>query len=187
MAKQPEQQVRCSWKRAVVSAATSMKRLHSFKHIVFFGLVAALPATLALGCKKSSTPSGTASASASASAAPAVLTPPPGADPDLFKQLAPIVEKCNINVNEATASCPGEEARKLGDDFSTGRRSRVDAVRTFALALGSPEPKMRAAAAAVLHSGFRSNWGADRKPGDVKAEDADALLKAVVALPKTNI
>jgi hypothetical protein len=164
-----------------------MKRLHSFKHIVFFGLVAALPATLALGCKKSSAPSGDASASASASAAPVVLTPPPGADPDLFKQLVTIVEKCNVNVNEATASCPGEEARKLGDDFSSGRRSRVDAVRTFALALGSPEPKMRAAAAAVLHSGFRSNWGADRKPGDVKAEDADALLKAVVALPKTNI
>ena len=164
-----------------------MKRLHSFKHIVFFGLVAGLPATLALGCKKSSEPSGAASALASASAAPLVLTPPPGADADLFNRLVTIVEKCNINVNEATASCPGDEARKLGDEFSSGRRSRVDAVRTFALALGSPEPKMRAAAAAVLHSGFRSNWGADRKPGDVKAEDADALLKAVVALPKTNI
>jgi hypothetical protein len=164
-----------------------MKRLHSFKHIVFFGLVAALPAALAFGCKKSSEPSGAVSASASASAAPIVLTPPPGADADLFKQLVTIVEKCKINVDEATASCPGEEARKLGEEFSTGRRSRVDAVRTFALALASEEPKMRAAATAVLHSGFRSNWGAERKPGDVKAEDADALLKAVVALPKSNV
>src|SRR5687768_3245333 len=108
-----------------------MRRLHSFKHIVFFGLVAALPATLAFGCKKSSAPSGATSASASSSAAPLVLTPPPGADPDLFQQLVMVVEKCNINVNEATASCPGEEARKLGDEFSTGRRSRVDSVRTF--------------------------------------------------------
>lgn len=105
----------------------------------------------------------------------------------LFGELAAIVEKCNVNVNEASVSCSKDEARKFADDFSTGRRSRADAVRTFALALGSSEPKMRAVAASVLHSGFRSSWGADRKVGDVKGEDAEALLKVIFTLPKTYV
>jgi hypothetical protein len=152
-----------------------------------WGLAAAFVPALASGCKKSTSPTGAASASASA-AAPAEpaaeIKAPPGADAELFAKLAEIVQKCNVNVKEATTACQGEETRKLADDFSIGKRSRSEAVHTMALALASENEKVRAAAAAVLHGGFRNGWGDERKVGDVKADDAKELMKSTFALPK---
>jgi hypothetical protein len=162
-----------------------MKHLQAFGPFVIWGLAAAFVPVLASGCKKSTAPGSAASASASASAEPITeIKTPPGADPELFAKIAEIVQKCAVNVKEATTVCQGEETRKLGDDFSVGKRSRPDAVRTMALALESDNEKVRGATAAVLHAGFRNNWGADRKPGDVKADDAKEMIKATFALPK---
>jgi hypothetical protein len=166
-----------------------MKRQKTYTYSMVVGLgLAAVSASLA-GCKKSAPPAGPAgSASAAAAEAPKVdPTPPPGADPDLYKALATVVEKCNINVNDATASCPGEEARKLGDEFSSGKRSRAGAIKTFTLMLESKNENLRAAAVSVMHSGLRNGFGEDVKPGDVKPEDAQALLKDVFELPKPYI
>lgn len=162
-----------------------MTRLASFKQLVLFGLLAALPAALASGCKKSEAPAPAGSASAAPSAA-AATPPPAGADPELWGQLTTIVANCKVNENEATSSCPKEEARKLADEFSSGRRSRAKALPTLARALASSDNKVRAVAAGLLHAGFRSNFG-DAKPGDVKPEDAEALLKAVTPLPKSHV
>jgi hypothetical protein len=165
-----------------------MKNLKASRQFVALGLGLAFLPALAAGCKKKSTPDGAASASASASAAPtAGLTPPPGADPDLFAKLAEIVEKCTVNVDDATTTCKGEETRRLGDDFAIAKRSRPEAVRTLALALSSSNEKLRAATASVMHAGFRNTWGADRKVGDVKPEDAKELIKATFALPKPYV
>lgn len=161
-----------------------MKNLQAFRQFVALGLAAAFVPAIATGCKKKSSPEGAASATASASAAPAAIAVPPGADPDLFAKISEIVEKCTVDVDQATTSCKGEETRKLGDDFSIGKRSRPEAVKTLALGLESSNEKVRAATAAVLHAGFRNNWGTDRKVGDVKPEDAKALLKATFSLPK---
>jgi hypothetical protein len=165
-----------------------MKRKQTYTYSLVVGLgLAAASASLA-GCKKS-TPSATPAGSASAAPQASKLDPtaPAGADPDLYQALGKVVENCNVNVNDATASCPGEEARKLGEEFSTGKRSGAAAVKTFALLLESKNEKLRAATASVMHSGLRNGFGADAKPGDVKAEDAQALLKSVFELPKPYI
>ncbi len=165
-----------------------MKRQQTYTYSLVVGLgLAAASASLA-GCKKS-TPSATPAGSASSAAqAPQVdPTPPAGADPDLYQALGKVVENCNVNVNEATASCPGEEARKLGEEFSSGKRSGAAAVKTFALLLESKNEKLRAATASVMHTGLRNGFGADAKVGDVKAEDAQALLKSVFELPKPYV
>ena len=162
------------------------QKTYTYSMVVGLGL-AAVSASLA-GCKKS-TPSATPAGSASATAEAPKFdpTPPPGADPDLYKALGTVVEKCNVNVNDATASCPGDEGRKLGEEFSSGKRSGAAAVKTFALMLESKNEKLRAATVSVMHSGLRNGFGADAKLGDVKAEDAQALLKNVFELPKPYI
>lgn len=135
----------------------------------------------ASGCK-SKTPAPSAAPSASA-AAPKI---PANVDADLYKELLHIASTCKVDDKQALVVCTQGEQRKLSGDFMTNKRSRTKAVGTLAVALNDKTAGMPTVAANLLYSAFRTSWGPDAKPGTVQAKDADELLTAVLALPKTQ-
>ncbi len=137
---------------------------------------------LACACKpKQQAPNGAPSASSAK-----VSAPPPGVDAALLSKLNEISKGCKVDVSEGSVNCPEGEHRTLVSEFISNTRSRPAAVATLSYALRDETPGMRAVAANVLYSAFRSPWGPDLHRGAVSDADAAALLAATMALPKTQ-
>jgi len=118
---------------------------------------------------------------AARTAGPALL--PRAADPVLYGELTRLVERCRFDLAVNRLACPGDEARALSAHYTARRRSRVDAVPTFTAALSADDPRLQAAAAHVLHLGFRESWGPELKPGALGSEEAKRFLDVVLRLP----
>jgi hypothetical protein len=144
----------------------------------------ALVAVVFVGCKK---PGGAARTTPSASASSASgAKANPNVDAKLLGDLVELTKVCKVDATAGSLSCPQGEQRRLVSEFISDQRDRAKATATFAAALVDPKPELRAAAANVLYSAFRSPWGPNAKPGSVRGADADALLAAALELPKAQ-
>ncbi|HEY3494173.1 MAG TPA: hypothetical protein VGK73_05785 [Polyangiaceae bacterium] len=149
--------------------------------VLLFGLIAAL--VLTVGCKKKDeTPSAPAPSASAQRAAP----PAPNVDQKLLAELEELAKVCQADAARGTLECPNGEQNRLSGEFVSRRRDRAKATATLAAALSSEKPGLRAAGANLLHSAFRAPWGTNLPPGSVAPADADALLRAVLALPKAQ-
>ncbi|HWA75154.1 MAG TPA: hypothetical protein VG937_22605 [Polyangiaceae bacterium] len=144
------------------------------------GLSVAL-ALASANCKRN--PSGPAP-QPSSSAVAAVEKAPANADAELWKELSDLTQACKVDDQRGTVTCTQGEQRKLISAFSSGQRSKIKALPTFAAALSSQKPAMQTVGANLLYSALRSSFGADVKTGDVSEKDAGDLLTAALKLPK---
>jgi hypothetical protein len=119
--------------------------------------------------------------SASSSAAVALA---PRVDAALLSLLAGMAKTCKVEVKEGAVHCAQGEQRQLVGEFVSNQRRRNGAVATFAAALADKEVPLRAVAASVLQSAFRSPWGTDPSSLTVDATDAEKLLTTTLALPE---
>ena len=133
-----------------------------------------------VACKNDKRGAPAASASASVGKAPAKLAA--NVDPALLGELQGIVQSCKVDAAAATVNCQNGELRSLIGKFSSGERSRVKSIGTFASALKDVRPELRAAATNVLQGAFRLRWGAEATPGSVTTTDADEFLAALAGL-----
>src|SRR6187401_3732243 len=131
-------------------------------------------------CKSHGSPGSAPAGSASA----AVEKVPPNADPELYHELSKIAKVCRVDDKQAMVTCPEGDHRKLAGLYISNQRPRVKAIPTLVIALDPKNPQLATVTANLLYSAFRSSWGTDLAPGAVEAKDAQALLTAVLALPK---
>lgn len=133
------------------------------------------------GCGKSTKK---AAPVASASAKSVTAPRPPGFDAALFEDLGRLAKVCKVDVDQGNVSCAQGEQRQLIGEFVSNQRSRNNAIATLAFALREGDVPVRATAANLLNSAFRSPWGPSAVPNSVSQADADSLLTAALALPK---
>jgi hypothetical protein len=117
------------------------------------------------------------------SASNAKPTLPPNVDAALFEQLTTIATTCKVDAAAGSVACDKGENRRLGSDFSSGKRSRPASLATLTLALTDKNPALQTTAANLMNTAFRVPWGNDAKVGSVLAVDAKALLEAATKLP----
>lgn len=116
----------------------------------------------------------------SASAKPAL---PPNVDAALLEQLKTIAATCKVDAAAGSVACDKGENRRLGNEFSSGKRSRAASLATFTAALTDKNPALQTTAANLMNTAFRVPWGNDTKAGSVAPPDAKALLEAAIKLP----
>lgn len=144
-----------------------------------FMILAALVAGAALlpACAKKSDKDAKPAASA------AVATKKAPGDGSVLEQIQHLAKVCEVAVPASGLKCKEGEQRKLVSDFAR-QKSRVPALQALTQALGDQDQKVQTVAANLLHLGFRSSMGSDAKTGDVPADVAKDLIKAVSTLPK---
>jgi hypothetical protein len=118
------------------------------------------------------------------SAVSSVQRMPAGVDSELLGKFAEISKACKVNSDEGSLNCKHGEQRTLAGEFISNTRPRTKAIATFAYTLKNEAPDLRAVAANILNSAFRTSWGPSLARGAVSDADADALLAATLSLPK---
>ena len=142
-------------------------------------LIVLLTPPFAAGCRSKAQPAVIASASASTAASAGSA---PNVDAALLAALVKVADECKVDAAQGIVSCAKGELRALVAKFATNQESHVKALPTLTAALKHGRPEVRAATASLLHAAFSSSWGPDAKPGAVTPAEADAFLKATLAL-----
>jgi hypothetical protein len=105
-----------------------------------------------------------------------------GLDNNLMTALKALVAACKVDVSGNTVThCKENQAGLLIEQFREGKRDRIRALETMALALGNEDEKLSVVASSLLYSAFQT-FGTQQK-GAVESDVAYHLIEAVAKLP----